>query len=107
MAGLQIPRPLRIIRTAPAVLMVLPIPQRPERLFPSERRDIQALAGREIAASRQDMHVHAPARVAVLDRCPGVAVRLEPRPGGFLELVQDAADLPVARGVLRCPREEA
>ena len=107
MAGLQIPRPLRIIRTAPAVLMVLPVAQRPERLFPSGRRDIQALAGREIAASREDMHMHAPVRVAVLNRCPGVAVWLEPRPRGFLELVQDAADLPVARGVLRCPREEA
>ena len=107
MAGLQIPRPLRIVRTAPAVLMVLPVAQRPERLFPSGRRDIQALAGREIAASREDMHMHAPVRVTVLDRCPGVAVGLEPRPRGFLELAQDAADLPVARGVLRCPREEA
>ena len=53
------------------------------------------------------MHVHTPVRVAVLDRCPGVAVQLEPCPGSFLELVQHAADLLVARGVLRCPREEA
>ena len=28
MAGLHVPRPLRIVRTAPAVLVVLPVPQR-------------------------------------------------------------------------------
>ena len=31
--------------------------------------------------------MHTPARFAVLDCCPGVAVRFESRPGGFLELV--------------------
>ena len=48
-----------------------------------------------------------PARFAVLDRCPGVAVRFQPRPGGFLELVQHAADLRIARFVLRCPGDDA
>ena len=53
------------------------------------------------------MHVDTPARFAVLDRCPGVAVRFQPRPGGFLELVQHAANLRIARFVLRCPRDDA
>ena len=48
-----------------------------------------------------------PARFAVLDRCPGVAVRFQPRPGGFLELVHHAADLRIARFVLRCPGDDA
>ena len=107
MAGLHVPRPLRIVRTAPAVLVVLPVPQRVKRLLPSGSRDIQALAGLKIAARRQDMHVDTPARFAVLDRCPGVAVRFQPRPGGFLELVQHAANLRIARFVLRCPRDDA
>ena len=48
-----------------------------------------------------------PARFAVLDRCPGVAVRFEARPGGFLELVHHSADLRIARVVLRCPGDDA
>ena len=107
MAGLHVPRPLRIVRTAPAVLVVLPVPQCVKRLLPSRSRDIQALAGLKIAARRQDMHVDPPARFAVLDRCPGVAVRFQPRPGGFLELVQHAANLRIARFVLRCPGDDA
>ena len=107
MAGLHVPRPLRIVRAAPAVLVVLPVPQRVKRLLPSGSRDIQALAGLKIAARRQHMHVDTPARFAVLHRCPGVAVRFEARPGGFLELVHHAADLRIARLVLRCPRDDA
>ena len=53
------------------------------------------------------MHVDTPVRFAVLDRCPGVAVRFEARPGGFLELVHHSADLRIARVVLRCPRDDA
>ena len=107
MAGLHVPRPLRIIRTAPAVLVVLPVPQRVKRLLPSGSRDIQALAGLKIHPRRQNMHVDTPARFAVLDRCPGVAVRFEARPGGFFELVHHAADLRLARVVLRCPGDDA
>ena len=107
MAGLHVPRPLRIVRTAPAVLVVLPVPQCVKRLLPSGSRDIQALAGLKIAARRQHMHVDTPARFAVLHRCPGVAVRFEARPGGFLELVHHAADLRIARLVLRCPGDDA
>ena len=51
--------------------------------------------------------MHTPARFAVLDCCPGVAVRFEARPGGFLELVHHAADLRIARVVLRCPGDDA
>ena len=107
MAGLHVSRPLRIVRTAPAVRVVLPVPQRVKRLLPARCRDIQALAGLKIAARRQDMHVDTPARFAVLDRCPGVTVRFEARPGGFLELVHHAADLRIARVVLRCPGDDA
>ena len=53
------------------------------------------------------MHVHTPVRFAVLDRCPGIAVRFEARPGGFLELVHHAFDLRLARVVLRCPGNDA
>ena len=53
------------------------------------------------------MHVHTPARFAVLARRPGVAVRFEARPGGFLELVHHSADLRIARFVLRCPGDDA
>ena len=52
------------------------------------------------------MHVDTPARFAVLDRCPGVAVRFQPRPGGFLELVHHTANLRIARVVLRCPGDD-
>ena len=45
------------------------------------------------------MHVHTPARFAVLDRCPGVSVRCQPRPGGFLELVHRAANLFASLGL--------
>ena len=103
MAGLHVTRPLRIVRTAPALLVVLPVPQSVKRLLPSGSRDIQALAGLKIATRRQDMHVHTLARFAVLDCCPGVAVRFEARPGGFLELVHHPANLRIARVVLRCP----
>ena len=51
--------------------------------------------------------MHTPARFAVLDRCPGVAIRFEARPGGFLELVHHMADLRIARVVLRCPGDDA
>ena len=51
--------------------------------------------------------MHTLARFAVLDRCPGVAVRFQPRPGGVLELVHHSADLRIARIVLRCPGDHA
>ena len=98
MAGLHVPCPLRIVRTAPPVLVVLPVPQCVKRLLPSRSRDIQALP---VSRSQRA------ARFSVLDSRPGVAVRFQPRPGGFLELVQHAANLRIARFVLRCPRDDA
>ena len=106
-AGLHVPRPLGIVRAAPAVLMVLPVSQSVKRLLPSGGRDIEALAGLQIHPRRQNMHVDATARFAVLDGRPGVAIRFKPGPGGFLELVHHAADLRGARGVLRRPGDDA
>ena len=51
--------------------------------------------------------MHTLARFAVLDRCPGITVRFQSRPGGFLELVHHSADLRIARVVLRCPGNDA
>ena len=51
--------------------------------------------------------MHTLARFAVLDRCPGVAVRFQSRPGGFFELVHHTANLCIARLVLRCPGDHA
>ena len=107
MSGLHVPCPRRIVRAAPSILVVLPIPQCVECLLPSGGRDIQALAGLKIAARRQDVHVDTAARFAVLDGRPGVAVRFESSPGGFLELVHHAVDLRLARVVLQCPGDDS
>ena len=104
-AGLQVPRPLRIVRPAPAVLVVLPIPQRVVGLLPARRRDVQALAALQITARRQYMHMHA-LPLAVLDRRPAVAVLFQPRPGGLLELVQHLSNLLITRLVLRRPGDQ-
>ena len=102
-AALQDPRPGRIVRAAPAVLAVLPVPERPEGLFPSRRRDVQALARLQIDPRREHVDVDAAFRVPVLNGAPDVPVRLQPGPGGFLELLQHFPDLPVRRVVLRSP----
>ena len=107
MTRLHVPRPLRIVRSAPAVLVVLPVPQRVKRLLPAGSRDIQTLAGLHVAPRCQDMHVDTPVRFAVLDRRPGVAVRLKSGPGGLLELVHHPAYLRIARVILRCPGDHA
>ena len=107
MAWLHVPCSLRIVWAAPAILVVLPVPQRVKRLLPARCRDIQALAGLQIHSRRQDMHVDPAARFSVLDGRPGVAVRLQPCPGGFLELVHHPFYLRVARGILRRPGDHA
>ena len=53
MARLHLPRPLRIVRAAPAVLLVLPIPQRVKRPLPARSRDIQALAALQVEIEEQ------------------------------------------------------
>ena len=73
-----------------------------EGLLPARRRDVQALARLRVAAGGEDVHVDAAAALAVLDRGPRVAVRLEPGPGRLLELVEDGLDLradPVPRAM--------
>ena len=107
MAGLLRPCPGRVIRPAPAVLVVEGVTQRAEGLLPSGWRDVQAAAGLQVAPGSEDVHVHAAAPLAVLDRRPDVTVRLQSRPGGLLELVEDGFDLRVGQPVLGRPRDHA
>ena len=102
-AGLLCPGARRVVRPAPAVVVVEGVAQRVEGLLPAGRRDVEAAAGFEIALRRDDVHVHPAALLAVLDRSPRVAVRLQSRPGRLLELVDDRLDLRVGRLVLRRP----
>ena len=104
-AGLLRPRPRRVVGPAPAVLVVEGVAQRVEGLLPAGRRDVQALARLQVAPGREDVHVDAAAVLAVQDRRPRVAVRVEPRPRRLLELVEHGVDLRVGRPVLRRPRD--
>ena len=106
-AGLVRPCAGRVVGPAPAVLVVEGVAQRAEGLLPARRRDVQALARLQVAAGGEDVHVDAAAPLAVLDRRPGVAVRLEPGPGRLLERVEDGLDLRVGRPVLWGPRDHA
>ena len=60
-AGLLRPRTRRVVRPAPAVLVVEGVAQRVEGLLPAGRRDVQALARLQIAPGREDVHVDAAA----------------------------------------------
>ena len=106
-SGLVRPRPRRVVGPAPAVLVVEGAAQRAEGLLPARRRDVEALARLQVAAGGEDVHVHAAAPLAVLDRRPRVAIRLEPGPGRLLELVEHGLDLGIGRPVLRRPRDHA
>ena len=106
-AGLLRPRPRRVVGPAPAVLVVEAVAQRAEGLLPAGRRDVEALARLKVAARGEDVHVDAAAPLAVLDRRPRVAVRLEPGPGRPLELVEDGFDLRAGRPVLGRPGDHA
>ena len=89
------------------MLAVLPVPEGPEGLFPPRRRDVQALARLQIDPRREHMDVDAAFRVPVLDGAPGVPVRLQPGPGGLLELLEHFPDLPIRRVILRRPGDHA
>ena len=104
-AGLLRPGARRVVGPAPAVLVVEPVAQRVECLLPAGRRNVQALARLQVALRRKDVHVYPAALLAVLDRGPRVAVRLQSRPGRLLELVDDRFDLRVGRLVLRRPSD--
>ena len=106
-AGLLHPGPRRIVRTAPAVLVVEGVAERIERLPPSWRGDVEAPPGLQVASCGEDMDVSAAAAFAVQHGGPRVAVGLQPRPGRLLEGVQDRLDLLVGGLVVRCPGDHA
>ena len=99
------PGPRRVVRAAPAVLMVEGVAQRIEGPLPAGRRDVQAPARLEVALRGEDVRVDAAPALAVKNRRPRVAVRLQPRPRRLLELVEDGFDLLIGGPVLRRPRD--
>ena len=101
------PGPRRIVRTAPAVLVVERVAQRVEGPLPAGRRDVQAPARLQVALRGQHMRVDAAAALAVQDRRPCVAVRLQSRPRRLLELVEDGFDLLIGRPVVGRPSDHA
>ena len=106
-SGLLHPGPGRIVRTAPAVLVVEGVAERIERPSPSRRSDVEAPPGLQVAARREDMDVSAAAALSVEDRRPCVAVGFQPRPGCLLELVEHGFDLLVGGGVTGRPGDHA
>ena len=65
MARLLRPGPRRVVRTAPAVLVVEGVAQRVEGLLPAGRRDVQAAARPQVALRGEDVHMDAAAALAV------------------------------------------
>ena len=106
-SGLLDPGPGRIVRTAPAVLVVEGVPERIERAAPARRGNVEAAPGLKVASCGQNVNVGTAALLPVEHRCPCVAVGFEPGPCCFLEGVQNRADLFVGRFVLRRPRDHA
>ena len=104
MARLLCSGALRVVRAAPAVLVVEGVAQRIEGSLPARRRDVQAAARLEVALRGEDVRVDA-AALAVQDRGPRVAVRLQSRPRRLLELVEDGFDLLLGRLIVRRPRD--
>ena len=90
---LKVALPLRIVRTRPAVFRILPVPQRRKIPLPAWRGDVQAFARLQIHAGGQDVDVHTPVCRVVLHGRPGVAVGVQARPGGGLELIEDGRDV--------------
>ena len=106
-SGLLHPGPGRIVRTAPAVLVVEGVPERIERPPPARRGDVEAPSGLKVASCGENMDMGAAALLTVEHRRPCVAVGFEPSPGRLLEGVQNRADLFVGRLVLRRPSDHA
>ncbi len=102
-AGVLHSGPLRVVWTAPAVLVVEGVAQRIETPLPTRRRDVEASAGLQVAPSGEDMDVSASALLTVQDGRPCVAVGLQPRPSRLLELVEHSFDLLVGGVVVRGP----
>ena len=106
-AGVLHSGPLRVVGSAPALLVVEGVAERIERPLPSRRGDVEASAGLQVAPSGEDMDVSASALLTVQHGRPGVAVGLQPRPSRLLELVEDSFDLFVGGVVVRCPGDHA
>ena len=97
------PRPRRVVRTAPAMLVVERVAERVVRPLPPGRRNVQAQARRQVAPRCEEVHVNTAVIVPVKHHRPRVAVRVEARPGGLFELVDEPLDLGLGRRVLRRP----
>jgi len=87
--------------------LVLPVPERIERLLPARRGDVEALARLQVHAGREDMDMGRAARLGVLHGRPGVTVGRQARPGCLLELVQNGLDLGGGRRIVRGPGHHA
>ena len=89
------------------MLVVEGVPERIERPPPARWGNVEAPSGLKVASRREDVDMGTAALLPVEHCRPCVAVGFEPRPGGFLEGVQNRADLFVGRFVLRRPRDHA
>ena len=98
-------RPRRVVRSAPAVLVVERVAERIEGPLPTGRGNVEAAASVEIALRGQNVYVNAAPALAVQDRRPQVAVRLQSGPRRLLELVENRFDLLIGGPVLRRPRD--
>ena len=72
---LLIPGARRVVRAAPAVVEVQGLDQGVVGLLPARRRNVEALAGLQVAPRGEHMHMHAAGGRAVLHRRPRVAIR--------------------------------
>ena len=102
-AGLERPRPFRIVGPGPSVPLVQPVPERVEILLPPGRRDVEASAGGEIDARGEDVQVAAAAVLAVEDSGPAAPLRRQACPGDALELIKGLGDVGIRWRILRRP----
>ena len=105
--GLLHSGPGRIVRAAPAVLVVEGVPERIERPLPSRRGNVEAPARLKVAARREDMDMGTAALLTVQHGRPCVSVGLQTRPGRLLEGVQYRLNLLVGGVIVRRPGDHA
>lgn len=96
-----------IVGACPSVPVVVVVAQGVKGLFPSWRRNVQALAGRKVDAGIEDMDVHAAVVFSVQDGGKCVAIRFESSEGGALIVVQHFVNFFKRRGVFWCPCNDA